>query len=219
MVFNGNIIYGFSWIFMDFRFLYWSTRGVCLLLQQAKHTHTIYDFDLFRFVWKGLPTNWRRGVSQLCGSDWFAFFRLWHSQWPNGLQKARLYSATNGFTRATKKRPGQKDPIQMNKQIPATKKKGCWTKNRGIYNIPPQSWTLIGFGTIINHGCFQKYGKTTKSSLFDRVFHYFHHPFWEFSPYFCETPIYVRLNSLLQMVPVEAWIKNLFCNTVNINVI
>ena len=31
---------------------------------------------------------------------------------------------------------------------------------------------------------------TPKSSQFNRVFHYFHHPFWGFSPIFGLTPIY-----------------------------
>ncbi len=41
---------------------------------------------------------------------------------------------------------------------------------------------------IYIHGCFQKYGKPPKSSLFDRVFHEINHPFWWFSPYFWKHP-------------------------------
>ena len=37
------------------------------------------------------------------------------------------------------------------------------------------------------HGCFQKYGKTPQIIHFNRVFYYFHHPFWV--PLFLETPI------------------------------
>ena len=37
-------------------------------------------------------------------------------------------------------------------------------------------------------GCFQKYGKTPQIIHLNRVFHYFHHPFWGFSPYFWKHP-------------------------------
>ena len=38
-------------------------------------------------------------------------------------------------------------------------------------------------------GCFRFNRVTPKSSIFNRVFHYFHHPFWGVSPLFLETPI------------------------------
>ena len=37
-------------------------------------------------------------------------------------------------------------------------------------------------------GCFQKYGENPQIVHFNRVFHYFHHPFWGFSPYFWKHP-------------------------------
>ncbi len=46
---------------------------------------------------------------------------------------------------------------------------------------------------LILYGCFQKYGKTLQIIHFNRVFHYFHHPFWGFPPYFWKHP-YVWLS-------------------------
>ena len=66
-----------------------------------------------------------------------------------------------------------------------------WFEMWGMLQIPIQSdkilqqLTLDGQNTC---GCFQKKNSTPKSSHFNRVFHYFHHPFWGFSPYFWKHP-------------------------------
>ena len=48
-------------------------------------------------------------------------------------------------------------------------------------------------GVTVDVGVSKNRG-TPKSSHFNRVFHYFHHPFWGFSPYFwkhpCRTPAF-----------------------------
>ena len=46
------------------------------------------------------------------------------------------------------------------------------------------------------NGCFQKIRGTPKSSHFDRVFHYFHHPFWA-TPIFGNTQIAANIFQLI----------------------
>ncbi len=50
------------------------------------------------------------------------------------------------------------------------------------------------------HGCFQKYGKTPKSSILIG-FSIINHPFWGFPPYFWETPTQLNRKDSLCVLP------------------
>ena len=56
--------------------------------------------------------------------------------------------------------------------------KAIWSKY-GLYFFGIHMWMFPKIG-----------GFPPKSSINNRVFHYVHHPFWVFSPFFLETPMY-----------------------------
>ena len=54
------------------------------------------------------------------------------------------------------------------------------------------------------YGCFQKYGKTSQIINFNRVFHYFHHPFWG-TPIFGNTHIWLIFPVCIGQYGVLFW--------------
>ena len=83
-----------------------------------------------------------------------------------------------------------------------------WANETVIINL---NWYPIW---IYLYGCFQRImGKPPNHPFVHRVFHYFHHPFWRFSPYFWfNTHIYLHFVDLYVHI---AYMDPMACNSQN----